>query len=234
MFMHYKYISAGLISFFSVFLLAGCVTNKVTVTARSATEQLLLSTATDHALTNSGLEMFSSRKVFLDSSYFDSYDSKYVVGTIRDCLSRVGALVEDTSSNSDVIIEARSGGLAINQSEIMFGIPSITVPVPLAGPVQTPEVAFYKVEKELTYAKFALLARNRKSTAHVYSSGSLDGKSYDKHFRLLFVSWHRTDVSETQPTAEKARKYQTWFPQYDLTNFTTTNEYVPGTNSINK
>ena len=211
-------ISTGSILFLTALLLTGCTTNKITTTARSAREELLLSTATDHSLQKVGLEIFAGRKVFLDATYFDSYDSKYVLGTIRDALSRVGALLENNMTNSDIIIEARSGALAIDDSTSMFGIPSLTVPIPLTGAVQTPEIAFYKAEKQRSVGKFALLAFVRQSQAHVYSSGPLDGKSYDKHYKLFFVSWIRTDIPEKQIDAQKTQQYQTWFPQSDLGN----------------
>jgi hypothetical protein len=216
-------ISTGSMLLATTVLVAGCTTNKTTTTARSATEQLLLSTATDHALQKVGLEIFAGRKVFLDATYFDSYDSKNVLGTIRDAISRAGALLESNMTNSDVIIEARSGALAINDSSSLFGIPSLTVPVPLAGSLQTPEIAFYKADKQRSVAKIALLAYARQSQAHVYSSGPLDGKSYDKSYKLFFVSWVRTDVPEKQNDSQTAQQYQTWFPQTDLGNLTTTN-----------
>ena len=218
-----NFISMGSVLSLTVWLLAGCTTNKTTTTTRSATEQLLLSTATDHALQKVGFEIFAGRKVFLDATYFDSYDSKYVLGTIRDAISRAGALLENTATNSDVIIEARSGALAINDSSSLFGIPSLTVPVPLAGSLQTPEIAFYKADKQRSVAKIALLAYVRQSQAHVYSSGPLDGKSYDKDYKLFFLSWVRTDLPEKQTDAQKAQQYQTWFPQSDLANLTATN-----------
>lgn len=204
-------------------LLTGCTTVKTTTPPRSATEQLLLSTATDHALQKTGLEIFAGRTVFLDTTYFDSFDAKYVLGTIRDALSRAGALVENTPTNSDFIVEARSGALSINDSETMFGVPSLGVPIPLAGTVQTPEMAFYKAQIQQSVAKFALLAYRRQTTAHVYSSGPLDGKAYDKHARILFVPWHSTDVPELQSNPKKAQKDQTWGPQYDLMNMPATN-----------
>jgi hypothetical protein len=203
--------------------LAGCTTNKMTTTPRTATEQLLLSTATDHALQSLGLEIFAGRRVFLDGTYFDSYDSKYVLGTVRDALSRAGARLVDVATNSEIVVEARSGALAIDESDTMFGIPSIGVPIPLSGTVQTPEIAFYKVERQRSVAKFALLAYTRRPGAHVYSSGPLDGRSFDKHSRVLFVSWHRTDVPEKQREPAKMQEAQTWFPQSDLENLTETN-----------
>jgi hypothetical protein len=216
-------------------LLGGCTTEKTTDTARSATEQLLLSTATDHALQSASFGIFANRKVFLDATYFDSYDPKYALGTIRDALSRAGAILQDNVTNSDIVIEARAGALATDNSESIFGLPSIGVPVPLAGTVSVPEIAFYKSDKKRAVAKIALLAFARESRAHIYSSGPLDGKSYDKDFRFLFIAWIRTDVPEKYQDAKDGAKFQTWFPQYDLTNLppekiVETNS--PGTNSI--
>lgn len=220
---HHILISAGIACLLAALLAAGCTTIKTTTTARSATEQLLLSTATDHALQKTGLEILAGRKVFVDVTYFDSYDAKYVLGTVRDALSRAGARIEGIATNSDVIVEARSGALAIDQTDTLFGIPSIPIPLPLAGVVQTPEVAFYESRRQRSYAKFALLAYNRQSVAHIYSSGPLNGESFDQRSRIIFVSWHRTDVPEKQLDAEKTKKYQTWFPQYDPANLGQTN-----------
>src|ERR1700722_7217803 len=188
--------SIGIFFISAAFLLDGCTTNKTTDTVRSATEQLLLSTATDHALQSANLTVFENWKVFLDTNYFDSYDSKYVLGTIRDALSRAGAILEDNATNSDIIIEARSGALATDNSESLFGIPSLGVPVPLAGTLQIPEVAFYKADKQRSTAKIALLAFAKESREHIYSSGPLDGKSYDKNYRFLFLAWIHTDIPE--------------------------------------
>ena len=210
-------------------LLAGCTTTKTTDPARAATEQLLLSTAADHALQSADLACFANRKVFLDATYFDSYDSKYVLGTVRDALSRAGALLEENLTNSDIVIEARSGAVSIDSSDSLFGIPTMGLPVPLAGTLQIPEMAFYLSHKQKSFAKIALLAFVRQSRAHVYSSGPLDGKSYDKHSRILFVSWVRTDIPEKQTSQQKSAQYQTWQPQYDLDNARSIN--VPGTNS---
>jgi hypothetical protein len=222
MFAHKKIVRVGSQMAFFVFaalVLDGCVTNNTTTPARSATEQLLLSTATDRALRSANLAVLANRKVFLDATYFDSYDSKYVLGTIRDALSRAGALLQESETNSDVIVEARSGALSIDSSDLLFGIPNMGMPIPLAGVVQIPEVAFYKSDKQHSTAKIALLAFARESGAHVYSSGPLDGKSYDKHYKVLFLSWIHTDVPEKQTRQTNAEKYQSWFPQYDLTNF---------------
>jgi hypothetical protein len=78
----------------------GCTTNNNTNPARLATEQLLLSAAVDNALKSANLVVFSHQKVFLDTNYFDSYDSKYALGTVRDALNQQGAILEDLTSRS--------------------------------------------------------------------------------------------------------------------------------------
>ncbi|MGC9943990.1 MAG: DUF6655 family protein [Verrucomicrobiota bacterium] len=194
---------------------SGCTTYQTTSPPRAATEQLLLSTSVDRALAGSHLTIFAGQKVYLDTSYFDSYDVKYATGAIRDALSRGGALLVDSAAAGDIIIEARSGALSIDNSETLFGLPSIGAPVPLAGTVALPEIAFYKADRQHAYAKFALLAFVRESRMHLYSSGDLDGKSYDKYYRLLGASWERTDIPEKHHSENIKEEYTTWFPQYD-------------------
>jgi hypothetical protein len=220
-------VLTGSMLFFAGLMIAGCTTIKTTSTARTATEQLLLSTATDHALTNAGLQMVAGQKVYLDGAYFDSYDSKYVLGTIRDAISRAGGKLQDNATNSDIIIEARSGALAIDQVDQLVGIPSFGLPIPLAGTVLTPEIPFYRSQTQRSYSKFALLAIANRSRDFIYSSGPLDGQSYDKHASLIFLSWRRTDIPEKKSSASETQKFQTWFPQYGTNN-------LPGTNSVPK
>jgi hypothetical protein len=42
------------------------------------------------------------KRVFVDGTYFDSYDSKYVIGAIRDAFTRAGALLMTESPNLPV------------------------------------------------------------------------------------------------------------------------------------
>ena len=198
---------------FAVVFISGCTTNITTNPPRSATEQLLLSTAVDHAMTNADLTIFRDQKVFLDATYFDSYDPKYAIGTVRDALSRAGALLADDAKSAEVIIEVRAGALSIDNAETFFGIPSMGVPVPLSGPLQTPEVAFFKTSRQHSYAKIALLAYANRSKEHIYSSGSLDGLAHNDHHKILMVSWLNTDLPE-KAKPEKEAKYRTWPPLY--------------------
>jgi len=163
---------------------------------RTFTEQLLLSTAADRALRSASLEMFRGKKVYVDGTYFDSYDSKYVMGAIRDAFSQAGALLASDAASSDIIVEARSGAYSIDFSSTLIGIPTIGVPIPLAGTINIPELALYKHIQQDSLAKFALLAYETKSRDHFYSSGPMVGKSYNYFHKCLCFLWISTDIPE--------------------------------------
>jgi hypothetical protein len=178
-------------------LLTGCAVASATNPPRSATEQLLLSTAADRAIYSADLNIFADKKVFLDGTYFDSYDPKYVLGTIRDALSRAGAKLVAKDTDSDIIVEARSGGLSIDASQSFFGLPQTGVPIPLAGVLSIPELALYKSSRQYSYAKLALLAYDTHTRAHVYSSPGMLGKSHNTYYTFLgFIQWTGTDIPE--------------------------------------
>ncbi len=182
---------------------AGCAQSVTTAPPRSATEQLLLSTAADRAIARMSFESFSGKRVYCDNSYFDSYDSKYVMGAVRDALSRSGALLVSDMSKSDVVVELRSGALSLDGNESLVGFPKTGAPVPFGGAVQIPELALYKSTKQDSIAKFALLAYETESRTNVYSSGPMVGKSYNHYYRILgLIPWTRTDLPEKQPKAK--------------------------------
>lgn len=202
----------------TAFMMAGCASQEVTTPEHSATEQLLLSSAADKALARANLNIFAGRKVYLDFTYFEGYDSKYAEGEIRDAFSRAGALLAPDSKGANVIVEARAGAYSAETNSTFFGIPSIPLPIPgTAEEPVTPQVAFYEKRSETSYAKIALLAFDNQSRAHIYSSGSLDGKAYNKYTAIFFVSWWSSNVPE-KAKKKVRQKYRVWFPQYDMRN----------------
>ena len=184
---------------------SGCTQTTLTAPQRSATEQLLLSTAADRAIASTNLAQFDGKKVFLDASYFDSYDSKYVIGTIRDVLNRSGAFLVNNITNSEIVIEARSGALSIDSAGTLVGVPSSGLPVPLAGTVSIPELAFFKSQKQYSLAKLALLAYETRGGKHLYSSGPLIGRAYNHYYTFIgFITYTSSDLpAKHRSTASK-------------------------------
>jgi hypothetical protein len=187
--------------------LCGCRTAKESVPPRTATEQLLLSTAADHALADQHFVWLTGKHVFVEEKYFESYDKGYAVGLIRERLAADGALLVKTEDKADAIVEIRSGALSMNNEETLVGVPGMVLPVPLAGPVQTPELAFYRSKRSDSVAKFALFAYERASGRYLQSAPPLLGQSHFHLRKLMFISWRNTDVAELdrQPKSKAAK-----------------------------
>lgn len=177
----------------------GCVQTNLTAPPRAGMEQLLMSTAADRAWNTVSLDIFTNKSVFVSSNYFEAYDAKYALGTIRDALSRAGARLVASEEKADLIVEPRSGALSIDEADSIIGIPTTGLPIPLAGNIEIPEIALFKSEKQFSVAKFAILAYSKDSGEHYYSSGPLVGDAFTKYYRLLWViSYTSTDIPEKQ------------------------------------
>lgn len=175
----------------------GCLQTKLTEPSRSAVEQLLLSTAADRAAEAVPLERFANQKVYFTSNYFEGYDAKYALGTLRDALSQAGAKLVDTKDEADVVVEARSGAMSIDSSSSLLGLPTTAVPIPLTGTFSTPEIALLKSEKQYSIAKLALLAYSPKTGEHFFSSGPMVGKSHNHYYQIFWViKYTSTDIPE--------------------------------------
>jgi len=70
----------------------GCTAERASAPARTATEQLLLSTAADRAAAQPSLAIPPDTKVFVDRSYFQGYDDGYAVDAVRNQFLRPGAV----------------------------------------------------------------------------------------------------------------------------------------------
>jgi len=179
-------------------LFAGCTASKISLPERTAIEQLLLSTAVDNALTGVSLPQLEGERVYLVEHYIESYDEPYVAGSIRALLSENGALLAESTEEADIIVEARIGALGIDSAESLVGIPSIALPVPSVGTIQTPEAALYASNKKDAVAKLALLAY-RKDGSNVFSTEPFARKSYFHQYRLLLlINLNFTDIPERE------------------------------------
>ena len=176
---------------------SGCVKYRSSEPKRTATEQLLLSTAADHALKSLDVSILKDRKVFLNTTYFDAVDKEYVIGSIRDLFFSTGVPLVDDMAEAEVVVEMRNGAFSIDGADSLTGMPSLPFPVPFVGVIQSPEVPLYKAERQKAIAKFALVAYEKDSRKHVTSEGPAVGTAYDIHYQILgLIKFNRTDIPE--------------------------------------
>lgn len=181
-------------------VLGACSTQKESAPARTATEQLLISTAADRATDGLDLTLAPGTKVFVNSENLEGTDSKYAVAAIRDHLLRQGAALVAERGQAEAVVEVRAGALSIDESETLFGIPSYDVPIPLAsGLLKLPEVALYKRKVRKGVAKIAATSYGTGDGRLIDAADPEIGYSYTNESRvLIFFSWHATDLPKEE------------------------------------
>jgi hypothetical protein len=194
---------------------AGCVNKqRMTEPIRSVGEQLLFSTAIDRALSELDLEAIGRLKgfkVYLSTVYLQTLDQEYLVGSLRDLLLSSGVLVVDDIAQAQIIVEVRSGANSLDSASVTAGIAEDqALPNPVTGaPVALPELAFFKKQNNVSLTKVALVAYHADSREHIFSSGTLLGGAYDRHYQFLgLIRVRFTDVPELRAIRQLKRRYR--------------------------
>ena len=196
-------------------LASGCVNKqRMTEPAQSVGEQLLLSTAIDRALSELDTEAIGRLKgfkVYLSTTYLKALDQEYLIGSLRDLLFSSGVLLVDDVSLAQMVVEVRSGAHSLDSAAVTAGIAEDqALPNPVTGaPVALPELALFKKENYVSVTTVALVAYHADTREHIFSSGSLLGGAYDRHYQLLGLFRLRfTDVPELRAIKRLKRRYR--------------------------
>ena len=169
--------------------LFGCGTTKWSDTARTGTEQLLVSNAIDRVVAKIDFSPMRSRKCFLNTTAIQqTTDRDYLAMTIRQYLSVAGAILVLDESEADYIVEVRAGAVGTDRDDLLVGIPATTLPsIPTMeySATSIPEIPIIKRTKQRGVAKVALFAYNRTTGQPVWASGNSQGESTARN--LWFV-----------------------------------------------
>ncbi len=179
----------------------GCHTSKLTEPPRTVAEMVMLSHAADQAIAQLDLDPVQGKKVFLDASYFESVDGKYVIGALREAIAIHGGILVDELDASQWVMELRNRGLGMDTRSALFGLPAMEIPVPFAGRVASPELALYKANLADSIASFAVVVYDRQEGLMLATATEGEGLSKFNQYQLLgFIKWRSTDVGALRST----------------------------------
>jgi hypothetical protein len=161
---------------------AGCGTTKTSGTARTGTEQLLLTNAWDSALAKVDFRPLTGVPVYLDTTNAMAVDQGWVVSSLKEAMLRQGVLLRAKPEQAQWIVEARVGAYGTDSSNWLLGIPQTTIPPTFTGvPTGTiPEISLVKKSDQKAAAKMALFAYDRASGQLVWTSGTSVAQSNAK------------------------------------------------------
>ncbi|MEX0887315.1 MAG: DUF6655 family protein [Phycisphaeraceae bacterium] len=166
-------------------LLGGCATIRTTDPPRTATEQFLISEAAARAVEQLSASPLRDRVVYVDATYFESTDSRMVIGELRAHLLLNGVRLAEARRDADVVVEVRTRGVGIDRLDYLLGLPPVLIPAGGdAGPVDvpggtviTPELAIMKNLRQRSFASVAFVAYWRDTGEVVASSGPFLGRA---------------------------------------------------------
>src|SRR4051812_17142436 len=143
----------------------GCGSTKVTGTARTGTEQLLLTNAWDKALHRVDFRPLTGVPVYLDTTHVTAVDQGWVVSSLRQAMLHQGVLIRPKPEQAQFVMEAAVGAYGTDEDSFLVGIPQTTVPNVMPGvPSGTiPEVTLAKRSRQQAVAKLSLFAYDRAS-----------------------------------------------------------------------
>jgi hypothetical protein len=170
----------------------GCGTTRWTDTQRTLTEQWLVSSAIDEAVSRIDFSVLHDKTVFLDQQYLDLLvvDKGYLVSSVRQVLLANGCLLQEDRAKATYVVELRSGGIGTDRHDVMVGLPQMNIPtfyLTQGLPAQTPELAIAKSTKQIGGAKIEVFAYNRLTGQPVWQSGIAQHKTLTKHRWVLGI-----------------------------------------------
>ncbi|MDB5349426.1 MAG: hypothetical protein JWN86_673 [Planctomycetota bacterium] len=153
----------------------GCGTTKTTGTARTGTEQLLLTNAWDDALRKVDFRPLAGVPVFLDTANVTAVDQGWVVSSLRQTMLSQGVLLKSKAEQAQWVVEARVGAYGTDEYNWLIGVQQTTIPTVVPGiPGGTiPEIPVVKKSDQWAVAKMALFAYDRSSGQMVWNSGTM-------------------------------------------------------------
>jgi len=185
----------SLLAALALLALGACSEMRESQPGRTAAEQLMFSTAAERVCDKLAIELPENAKVFVDASYVEGTDSKYLVATLRDRILRHGGRLVAARDQADLVFEPRVGAFSVDRKTTLVGVPSIPIPIPLAGELNLPELALYKRDRKQGVVKLALTSYDAKTGALQSSQAPVYAFSQQTEWVvLLLIGWEDNDL----------------------------------------
>ena len=174
--------------------LIGCTSTKTSNTARTGTEQLLISNAVDQSLAKVDFRPMAGRKVLVEEKYLDSVDKGYIVSSVRHHVLHVGGRLTAKPDEADIVLELRSGGVGTDNSDAFLGVPGITLP----GMLSLPDVKLITRSRQSAFAKLGIVAIDAKTQQELNVGGVSLAMSDDNNWYVMGVGPYRQGTMERE------------------------------------
>ena len=179
----------------AAFFLGGCSDPKITSTGRNAIEQLLLTTAVDRTVGKLDFRMLEGEKIRIDySNLAPQTEKNYIQGTLEAHLSAAGAIIALKPEEAKYIVRPICAALATEDNRIMFGTPSLPIPVPDANlSLVIPELPLYKRINRYGICKLSVEILEAKTNKQARIVGPAVSSSVNTNWVICFFPFVTRD-----------------------------------------
>jgi hypothetical protein len=107
---------------------SGCASVKMTGTARTGTEQLLLTGTWDDALCRVDFRPMADKRVYVSPDYLSGVvDKDYVVASIHRAMGKQGVLLETNKDKAQIVLEPLFGAYGTDMRDCTVGLPGMSL-----------------------------------------------------------------------------------------------------------
>jgi len=184
---------------------AGCGSTRITSTSRSATEQLLLTTAADRAIFGIDFRPLVGWPVYLDTSNLSAVDKDWLTYRLREVMTGQGVQLVDDRQSAAVIVEAGAAVYATDSFNGFLGVPSVPFVGTLVGlpALTSPEVSIADKTEQFGVSRIALFARDAETGRMVWRSGT---RLADSSYRIHNIAGVRRTSGTIDHPSDRYRK----------------------------
>ena len=169
-------------------LCAGCTTTKQSNTARTATEQLLISNAVDQSLNKIDFVPLAGSCVFVEEKYIDCVDKGYIVASVRHKLLQANATLASKIEEADTVMEIRSGGVGTDVTSSYLGVPGFTMP----GMIGIPDIKVINRDSQRAIAKLGIVVYDLKTKRERGDGGMSMAKADENNTYFMGFGPHQS------------------------------------------
>jgi hypothetical protein len=190
----------------------GCTSVKMTGTARTGTEQLLLTGTWDNALCRVDFRPLADKKVFVDPQYLSGVaDKDYVVSSIRRAMGEQGVLLENNKDKAQIVLEPSFGAYGTDMRDTQVGLPGVGLVPSLTGASvvtsgNSNSMNLSQTNREDAVVKAILYAYDAKSGRLVWESGwLLNAQGVRDHFFMGAGPYRLSSRGEVEHYPDEAQ-----------------------------
>ena len=169
-------------------LLTGCTVVRETQPLHTATEELLVSHATEIAADKLAAALPSGRRAYVDDEHLRGEEADYAVSAIRAACLRHGLLLAPDKASSDIVVEVRMGAASIDSRDTVLGIPAVAMAIPgTLTAVPIPELSAYSKARRKGTVELAAFAYDTHTGQPVAFVGPTGGERLIQETRILTI-----------------------------------------------